>query len=169
MQTRRTLMTQALAASAASAALASAAQAAEACVPKSKVITRDRFDKYVALYNAADPTFIQFYNDDVVMETVPPLTSATEIQRFRRELGAYVIETIHVEYYVSDENGAAAQFLGEFRCIRDMPLTAMSGLFGKAVKKGQVLKQRGAILYGVANGKFKFIRAFPPIILQDWA
>jgi hypothetical protein len=49
-----------------------------------------------------------------------------------------------------------------------MPLTAMSGLFGKAVKKGQVLKQRGAILYGVVNGKFQWIRAFPPIIVHDW-
>jgi len=29
---------------------------------------------------------------------------------------------------------------------------ALSGLFGKAVNKGRVLKQRGAILYGVANG-----------------
>jgi hypothetical protein len=159
-------MTQALAAS---AALASTAQAAEPCVAKSKVITRDKFDQYVALYNAADPGFTQFYNDDVVMETVPPLTSAAEIRRFRSELSSYVVETVHVEYYVADENGSAAQFLGEFRCIRDMPLTAMSGLFGKAVKKGQILKQRGSILYGVVNGKFKWIRAFPPIILHDWS
>jgi ketosteroid isomerase-like protein len=163
-------MSQALAASAASAVLASTAQAAaQACAPKGKVITRDLFDQYVALYNAADPAFASFYADDVVMETVPPLRSAAEVLRFRKELSAYVIETIHVEHYVADENGAAAQFLGEFRCIRDMPLSAMSGLFGKAVKKGQVLKQRGAILYGVKNGKLTFIRAFPPIILQDWA
>jgi hypothetical protein len=50
-----------------------------------------------------------------------------------------------------------------------MPITALSGLFGKAVKAGQVLRQRGAILYGVKNGRFKWIRASPPIILQDWS
>ena len=165
MQTRRTLMTQALAAS---AALAATAQAAELSVARSKAITRDQFDQYVALYNAADPGFTQFYNDDVVMETVPPLTSAAEIRRFRSELSCYVVETVQVEYYFADENGSAAQLLGEFRCVRDMPFTAMSGLFGKAVRKGQVLKQRNSILYGVVNGKFKWIRASPPIILQDW-
>ena len=70
---------------------------------------------------------------------------------------------------MADENGSAAQFLGEFRCVRDMPVTALSGLFGKGVKRGQVLRQRGIILYGVKNGKFKWIRAAPPIILQDWS
>ena len=132
-------------------------------------ISRSDFDKYVELYNAADPTFTRFYQDDVVMETVPPLTGAASIRDFRRELQAYVIEHITVEYYVADATGSAAQFLGEFRCVRDMPVTALSGLFGKAVKKGQVLRQRGIILYGVKNGKFKWIRAAPPIILQDWS
>jgi hypothetical protein len=153
-------------------AMTLAAVSATATTPRDKMsggVSRSDFDKYVALYNAADPTFIRFYHDDVVMETVPPLKSAAAIRDFRRELGAYVIEHIAVEYYVADETGSAAQFLGEFRCVRDMPVTALSGLFGKAVKKGQVLRQRGIILYGVKNGKFKWIRAAPPIILQDWS
>jgi hypothetical protein len=37
------------------------------------------------------------------------------------------------------------------------------------VKKGQMLRQRGFILYGVENGRFKWMRAAPPIILQDWS
>ncbi len=148
---------------------ATSANAAALCEKSSGGVSRKEFDEYVALYNAADPTFIKFYHDDVVMETVPPLTSAAAIRDFRRELAAYVVEHVTVEYYVSDETGSAAQFLGEFRCVRDMPITALSGLFGKAVKAGQVLRQRGAILYGVKNGRFKWIRASPPIILQDWS
>lgn len=132
-------------------------------------ISRAEYDRYIKLYNAADPAFIDYYQPDVVMETVPPLTSAAAIQQFRRDLSVYISEHITVEYFVSDETGAAAQFLGEFTCVRDMPITAFSGLFGKAVKQGQKLRQRGIILYGVRNGKFTFIRASPPIILQDWS
>jgi hypothetical protein len=148
---------------------ASSAKASASCADSPGVISRERFDKYISLYNAVDPTFIQFYQDDVVMETVPPLTSAAAILAFRRELNSYIVEHITVEYYVADETGSAAQFLGEFRCIRDLPITALSGLFGKAVKEGQVLRQRGIILYGVKDGKFKWIRAAPPVILQDWS
>ena len=164
-----TLRRDVLAAMPAMALAAVSAGAAPSRDKQSGGISRSDFDQYVALYNAADPTFIRFYHDDVVMETVPPLTSAVAIRDFRRELQAYVIEHISVEYYVSDETGSAAQFLGEFRCVRDMPVTALSGLFGKGVKRGQVLRQRGIILYGVKNGKFKWIRAAPPIILQDWS
>lgn len=148
---------------------ATSANAATTCETSSGGISRKEFDRYVSLYNAADPGFTQFYQDDVVMETVPPLRSAAAIGDFRREFGAYVVEHITVEYFISDRNGAAAQFLGEFSCIRDMPVNALGGLFGKGVKKGQVLRQRGVILYGVKNGKFTFIRASPPIILQDWS
>jgi hypothetical protein len=164
-----TLRREVLAALPAMALTAASANAAPSRDKASGRISRSDFDKYVELYNAADPTFTRFYQDDVVMETVPPLTSAAAIRDFRRELQAYVSEHITVEYYVADETGSAAQFLGEFRCVRDMPVTALSGLFGKAVKKGQVLRQRGIILYGVKNGKFKWIRAAPPIILQDWS
>lgn len=168
VQTRRTLMSQALAASAASAALASTVHRAEAGTNQDSVITRELFDQYVARYNATDPAVAAFYADDIVMETAPPLRGVAEVLRFRQELSAYVIDTLHVEHFVADGNGVAAQCLAEFRCVRDMPLTAMTGLFGRVVRKGQVLKQRGATLYGVTNGRFTFIRSFPPIILQDW-
>jgi hypothetical protein len=131
-------------------------------------ISRSEFDHYVSLYNAADPAFTRYYHDDVVMETVPSLTSAEAIRELRRELQAYVVEHMTVENYVADENGCAAQFLTELRCVRDWPTGSLSGLPGKAVKKGQVLRQRGIILYGVKGNKFKWIRAAPPIILQDW-
>ena len=143
-------------------ALALAAGSANVAVSRDKPpggISRRQFDKYVSLYNAAD----------VVMETIPPLTSAAAISDFRRELRACVIEHITVEYYVSDATGSAAQLLCEFSCIRDLPTTALSGPFRKAVKKGQMLRQRGFILYGVENGRFKWMRAAPPIILQDWS
>jgi hypothetical protein len=39
----------------------------------------------VSLYNAADPAYTRYYHDDVVMETVPPLTSAAAISAFRCE------------------------------------------------------------------------------------
>jgi len=168
MSTRRTILT-ALPALPAMAALATEARADVSCKSTFKGITRERYDQYIALYNANDPAFAQFYQDNVVMETTPPLTSARAIVDFSRELRTYVTEHITVEYYVAGDTGSAAQFLGEFHCVRDMPLTAMSGLFGKAVKKGQVLKQRGIILYGVKDSKFTFIRAAPPIIVQDWS
>ncbi|PNG24390.1 hypothetical protein CR492_19070 [Methylocella silvestris] len=150
-------------------ALAALATQAKAACPPSGAVSREQFDRYILLYNAVDPAFTQFYHDDVVMETVPPLTSAAAIRDFRNELNNYILEHITVEHYVGDETGSAAQFLGEFRCIRDLPITALSGLFGKGVKEGQVLRQRGIILYGVKDGKFKWIRAAPPVILQDWS
>jgi len=164
MSTRRTILT----ALPAMAVLATEARADAPCKSEFKGITRERYDQYIKLYNDGDPAFAQFYHDDVVMETVPPLTSARAIVDFSREMRTYVIDHVRVDYYVADDTGSAAQFLGEFRCVRDMPITALSGLFGRAIKKGQVLKQRGIILYGVKNGKFTFIRAAPPIILQDW-
>ena len=161
-------MSQALAASAATAALAATVLGTQAVAANDKAMARDQFERYVARYNSADPAIATFYADDIVMETAPPLRGVAEVLRFRQELRAYVIDTIHVERYVADEHGVAAQCLAEFRCVRDMPLTAMSALFGRAGRKGQVLRQRGATLYGMANGKFTFIRAFPPIVLQDW-
>lgn len=134
-----------------------------------KGVSRAQYDKYIELYNANDPAFVQFYDENVVMETVPPLQGPKAIGDFRKTLSTYVNEHINVESYVSDEHGSAAQFIGEFTCVRDMPITALSGLFGKAVLKGQVLRQRGIILYGVKDGKFTFVRAAPPIILQDWS
>ena len=148
---------------------ATAARAPAARPAASRMVTRKEFDTYIALYNAEDPGFAQFYNPDVVMETVPPLTGPAAIVDFRRTLSHYVSEHITVEDYIADEHGSAAQFLGEFRCVRDMPITALSGLFGKAVQQGQVLRQRGIILYSVKDGKFSRIRAAPPIILQDWS
>ncbi|EIZ79131.1 hypothetical protein WSK_2318 [Novosphingobium sp. Rr 2-17] len=170
MTSRRELLSYAIPAAALTTVMAGAtlpgiAQAASG----GKGMPRARFNKYIELYNANDPGFTQFYDDDVVMETVPPLKGASTIGDFRKVLGTYVNEHITVEFFVSDENGVAAQFLGEFTCVRDMPITALSGLFGKAVKKGQVLRQRGIILYGLKNGKFTFVRAAPPIILQDWS
>jgi hypothetical protein len=166
MLTRRTIVTQALSAG---ALLAPEIRASESRAEKSKVVTRDRYDKYVSLYNAFDPAFADFYQDDVVMETVPPLKGRAAIVAFCRELRSYVIDTLNVEYYVADETGSASQLLGEFLCIRDIPSTALSGLFGRAVKKGQVKRQRGHILYGVKDEKFSFVRAAPPVVLQDWA
>jgi hypothetical protein len=150
-------------------ALALAPAVASAQQPRGKIITRAQYDQYIALYNAGDPAFAQFYRDDAVMETVPPLQGAAAIVQFTKELRTYLTEHITIEFFVSDEHGAASQMLGEFRCIRDMPLTAFGGLFGKAVKAGQVFRQRGIILYGVKDGKFQFIRASPPIIVQDWS
>ena len=63
---------------------------------RSGAVSRSDFDRYVSLYNASDPGFTRFYHDDVVMETVPPLTSAAAIRDFRRELAAFVVEHITV-------------------------------------------------------------------------
>ena len=149
-------------------ALAAAPRRAHAG-PAGKAITRAEYERYIALYNACDPAFTQFYHDDVVMETVPPLIGAASVLRFTREERTYITETMSVEFYVGDATGSAAQVVGEFRCIRDMPVTAFGGLFGRAVSKGQMLRQRGTLLYGVRDGRFTFIRAAPPIILHDWA
>ena len=166
MFTRRLAVTQALSLG---ALLVPSAYAAETCPDGAKIMTRERYDQYIKLYNACDPHFTDFYQENVVMETVPPLKGRQEINDFRLELRHYVIENIAVEFFVPGSTGAAAQLLGTFSCVNDMPVTALSGLFGRAIKKDQVLKQRGAILYAVEDGRFKSIRAFPPIIVHDWA
>ena len=166
MITRRLAAAQALSLG---ALLVPSAYAAETCTDDAKVMTRENYDQYIKLYNACDRHFTNFYQEDVVMETVPPLQGRQAINDFRNELRHYVIEHITVEFFVPGSTGAAAQLLGSFSCVNDMPVTALSGLFGRAIKKGQVLKQRGAILYGVEDGRFKWIRAFPPIVVHDWA
>lgn len=149
---------------------ATGAQAAPICkTARGSGISRAQYDRYIALYNAADPRFAGYYHEDVVMETVPPTVGRSGILAFRHELGAYVRETMTVEYYVGDATGSAAQVVGQFQCVRDMPVSTFHGLFGKDVRKGQILRQRGMLLYGVSNNKFKWIRANPPIILQDWS
>lgn len=171
MNSRREVLTYALPAMALTATLAGCARAGDEpdCEVSPKGITREQYEKYVSLYNANDPAFAEFYNDDVVMETVPPLEGPQAILDFSADLRSYVSEHMTVEFFVSDETGAAAQVVGEFTCHRDMPISALGGLFGKAVKQGQVLRQRGILLYGVRDGKFSFIRAAPPMILQDWS
>ena len=166
MITRRLAAAQALSLG---ALLVPSAYAAETSTDDAKVMTRENYDQYIKLYNACDRHFTNFYQEDVVMETVPPLQGRQAINDFRNELRHYVIEHITVEFFVPGSTGAAAQLLGSFSCVNDMPVTALSGLFGRAIKKGQVLKQRGAILYGVEDGRFKWIRAFPPIVVHDWA
>jgi ketosteroid isomerase-like protein len=165
VQTRRAIVIQGLSAA---ALLAPTKYAAAACVDESNVITRERYEKYIALYNKFDLAFLDYYADDVTLDMMPPIKGRDAAMAFFKDMRSYVVDTIQVGVYVADQTGIAAQLTGEFHCVRDMPGTALSGLFGRSVKKGQVRRQQGTILYGVEKAKIKSITPSPPITLQDW-
>jgi ketosteroid isomerase-like protein len=151
-----------------SAAAVSKVHAAEQCVDESKIITRARYEQYIALYNVFDLAFLDYYTDDITLDSMPPIKGRAAALDFFREIRSYAVDTIEVQRYVADATGAAARVVGEFHCVRDMPATALSGLFGRSVKKGQVRRQLGTLMYGVKGGKFSSISPAPPVTLQDW-
>ena len=76
-----------------------------------------------------------------------------------------VREKIELQFFVADAEHIAAELRGAFICVKSIE---DSKQWGRPIKKGEVRRQQGIVLYDLENGKFKTIRALAPRALHDW-
>lgn len=173
MTSRRTVLTGALTLG----GLAVGAPAIAAQCPPLPV-DRKAFNRYLELFTARDPAFTEFYTPDVVLRIegaapdesgtskVPPDMHGREgILNFYRMLWTHVREQIEVKFFVADADRIAVELLGAFICTKDIDDPKQ---WGRPVKKGEVRRQQGMVLYELEKGKFKLIRAVSANQLHDW-
>jgi len=175
MTNRRTLLTQTLTLG---GLVATAPAVAAQC--SSVPVDRKGYNRYLELFTAQDPAFTQFYAPDVVLRiegaTAPPDEAGTSkippdmhgpdgILKFYRMLWTHIREQIEVKFFVADADRIAVELLGAFICTKDIDDPKQ---WGRPVKKGEVRRQQGVVLYELENGKFKTIRAVSANQLNDW-
>ena len=129
---------------------------------------RARFQKYIDLYCAFDPAFMEFYAEDVVMKLGPLQAKGRQaIYDLFKPRRDNIKETIDVIFFVSDANSMAAQVNGGFFCTGD--IDNKDKLWPRPLKKGEVRRVRGVLLYTLdKNGKIKTIAGPPPEVVQEW-
>lgn len=161
MQTRRTFLT---AASAGFAAAIPASARSQSCVVP---FDQARYQKYIDLYCAFDPAFMQFYAEDVVMTLGPNrLKGRQAVYDYFTPLRYNIKETIDVTFFVADASRMAVQVNGGFICTGDINDTK---LWGRPLKKGEARRIQGVLLYTVdKSGKIKTIGGPPPEVIHDW-
>jgi len=136
---------------------------------ESRKFARQMFDEYVALYNQGDPAFGRFFTEDIVLETSPMIIGRQAVIDYVVALRHCLAETVRIERFAAvGEETCTAQMLTQMTCTRDLPVTAFEGLFGQAVRAGQVLRHRSVVTYGIREGRFMFIRGGPPIEATGW-
>lgn len=136
-------------------------QAANACGG----LTREQFMEYLALFNANDPRFINYYHDDVVLElSGTEIKTPKGIRDFYAEVKAHIHEKVEVARFVSDATGIAAELPSEFKVYKDWE----NGFFKRPLKAGEVLRIVSFVLYDVDGGKFRRIRSSRYKLLNDW-
>ncbi len=125
---------------------------------------RAAYDRYVALMNAQDLRFAEYYAGDIRFEM--GLRGKPAVLDFYRTQWLHVIETLAIDFFCSDAQGAAAQVRSELRCIRDFN---DSTIFGRALKAGEVQRVRGYLFYSLDDeGRIAEIKGPPPEVLQPW-
>ena len=132
-------------------------------------LDRAAYERYVALFNAADPRFADFYADDVNFLTF--LRGKEAALGFFARQRRYVRETLQVAFFCSDATGAAAEVYGEFRCVEDCDDPSVLGvpLMAGPLKAGQVQRTHAYFLYVLnTEGRIAEIKGPPPESVQPW-
>jgi hypothetical protein len=125
---------------------------------------RAAYDHYIRLMNAGDTRFVDYYADDI--KFVMNISGKARVLDFYARQRPFVKESLQVLFFCSDATGAAAEVLGELRCIRDCEDPT---IFGRSLKAGEVQRTRGTLLYVLnTQGKIAEIKGPPPEILQAW-
>src|SRR5690606_31677623 len=126
---------------------------------------REMYQDYVDRFNEDDPTFIQYYADDVELE-LPGKTikGATEIRDFYKVVHSYIKETVEATHFISDENGIGVMLPSEFACYKDWS----NGYFQRDLKAGEVMRTISFGLYWVKDGKITQIKAARYKQINDW-
>ena len=155
---RRALLATALAGTGALVPLASKA------APGRVRFDRTGYDRYIALMNAGDTRFVEYYANDI--RFVMNIRGRARVLEFYARQRAFVREWLAVRFFCSDETGAAAEVESEIRCIQDCDDTSV---FGRALKAGEVQRVRGCLLYVLDGwGRIGEIKAPPPEVLEPW-
>jgi hypothetical protein len=158
MQERRGLLTASLLG--VGALLSAPSHAAQ----RRTLFNRVAYDRYVRLMNSSDPRVIDYYAADI--KFVMGIRGRDEVAKFHAHQRPYVRETLEVQFFCSDLNGAAAEVRSTLRCIKDCE---DSSVFGRALKAGEVQRTHGFLFYKLNdNGLITEILGPPPEVLQPW-
>lgn len=142
------------------------ALAAIPCAAAGRGVRFDRiaYERYIALMNAGDPRFADYYDDDI--RFIMDIRGKAAVLAFYARQRPFVRETIDILFFCSDATGAAAEVRSELRCLRDCDDTT---IFGRALKAGEVQRVRGCLLYVLnARGQIAEIKGPLPETLNAW-
>jgi hypothetical protein len=124
-----------------------------------------RFQEYIGKFNANDPSFTEFYHDDVVLELgAREIRGPQGIRDFYKDVKAHIHEKVDVTHFVSDATGIAAELPTEFRVYKDWD----NGFFGRPLKAGEVMRVISFVMYWVKDGKFELIKSARYKQVNDW-
>lgn len=127
-------------------------------------LDRAAYDRYVALMNARDTRFAEYYADDIQFEM--GIRGKAQVMDFYRSQWLHVTEKLEVDFFCSDVTGAASEVRSELRCVRDFNDTT---IFGRALKAGEVQRVRGYVFYTLNDqGLMTRIKGPPPEVTQPW-
>jgi len=128
-------------------------------------ITRQAYDDYLDRFNNNDPSFIEFYHPDVVLELAgSQIRTAQGIKDFYADVKQYIKETVEVTEFIMDGNKLAVEIPTTFEVIADRE----DSFWGVTLKKGQVMRTISWGIYDIEDGKFKRIRTARYRNIHDW-
>lgn len=129
---------------------------------------RERYASYLDCFNRGDfAHFGDYYADDIVfvLGDLRSFHGLDELTAFYKEVKGRVRETQTALQVVIDEGGVAAELDSTFLALEDWP-EFVSG----PLKKGDVYRRRGLIMYTLRDGKFSYIRSGRQKVLESpWA
>jgi hypothetical protein len=129
------------------------------------VLSRAEYQRYLDLFNANDPRFIDYYHPDVVLELGDSeIRGATGIREFYANVKQYIREQVDCTMYVADETTVAVEIPTRFECIADWE----DSFWGVPLKKGQVMRIVTFGFYGVEDKRFRHIKTARYKVLHDW-
>ena len=128
-------------------------------------ISREEFERYITLFNNNQPGFVDFYDNDVVLElSNQQIKGKQGILDFYAEVKQHLVETVTIEHFVSDATGLAVVLPTEFRCFKDWD----SAFFHRFIKAGEVMRLVSFVMYWVQDKKFKQIKSARYKLINDW-
>lgn len=131
----------------------------------SNILTRDDYQRYLDLFNANDPRFIEYYHPDVEFELGSTrMQGDTAIRDFYAEVKRYIKEEVTCTEYVSNETTVAVEIPTTFECIVDWE----DSFWGVPLKKGQQMRIITFGFYKVQDRKFRAIKTARYKMIHDW-
>lgn len=128
-------------------------------------MSREAYDDYLERFNANDPSFIEYYHPDVVLElSGSEIRGAQGIKDFYANVKQYIKETVEVTTFIYDGKQLAVEIPTTFEVTADWD----NSFWGVDLKKGQVLRIVSWGIYDIEDGKFKKIRTARYRIINDW-
>ncbi len=128
-------------------------------------LTREEYQRYLDLFNANDPRFIEFYHPEVEFElNGTQMKGNTTIRDFYANVKKYIKEEVTCTEYVASETTVAVEIPTRFECIADWD----DSFWGVPLKKGQVMRIITFGFYKVQDRKFIGIKTARYKIIHDW-